>query len=241
MSTPERSVEPITITDDSILFPACLYGDTDSTREAWKNLAAEAWRAGTWDAVRPHIKLIPVHECPGPIIVWNRDRIIDTVVGDGDATWSTHESVWQLNWILEAFPVPYEELVREYERHFALVLDGMRDLWFFAGLLEAEPSLLPFLYEGFKIDNASQEVRDRVIQPFMRKFVHWLPDLMKLDDRIAIASGRTGVKYVGIGSRLYLFADLLYFDGKIDQSGLLELFTKRRGEEVVARLLEAFG
>jgi hypothetical protein len=212
-----------------------------STRASWKELVTEAWKDGGWDGVRGRIDLVSADEYPGPIIVWNYNWLIDVPNSRADATWSTTESVWQLNWILEQYPAPFEELVQDYERHFAFILDGMRDLWFCVGLLEGDCRFLPFMYLGFQIhDNPSEDLLARVVRPFLRAFARWLPDIMLLDDRIAAASRPDGVGYVGVASRLGIICDMLLADGKLDQHKIVNHYSKNR-EALVPLIMENYG
>lgn len=212
--------------------PRRFFGTTAATRQWWTEIVESAWTNGGWGDSLENLELVSIDSMPGPIIVWNIDRKVETT---GEAvTWSTDDAFWQVNWILESVPVDYDEFVRRPERHFRLVMDAMCHGWFCLGLLEGDPRFLPFLGE---VDTADEDMHKQVTRPFLRGFLRWLPALARLDDRIATASGRYGVNIVGVREQLWMIMDLLYFSGAISQEEWMHLLS-RPLDVVVTRLCE---
>jgi hypothetical protein len=199
---------------EDIELPQCLLGSTEETRRRWSSIAASAWEEASWARIVRELEFVPSRQTVGPIVVWNYDRLVETT--NEAASWRTTEDVWQFNWILECMPASYDELLAEHERHLRLVLEGMQHPWFCLGMLEGDPRFLPFLYQRYHVHRPSEHVRATVIRPILKRFLGHLPRLLHLDGRIAVASGRTGVEFVGIGARLPMFVDLLCYGGYVD-------------------------
>ena len=197
----------------SILIPKGLYGTTASTRHWWTDIAQTAWRNRGWRGALERLDLIPADLKPGPIVLWNYDHRVATT--NEPVLWSTQEDCWQLNWILESLPADYDDLLREPELHFHLVLDAMSFPWYCLALLEGDPRFLPFLYENYQVNQASDEVHQHVTRPFLRSFLRWLPQMVSLDGRIARASGQRGVEVVGVREQFGVFLDLAHYCGAI--------------------------
>jgi len=199
----------------TFLIPSGFFGTTAATKTWWTDIARKAWQETHWHGVLDELDLIPADSKPGPIVVWNYDRRDSKT--DVPGLWYTEKDCWQLNWILESLPADYDELLNQPELHLRLVLDAMKHPWFCLGMLEGDPRFLPFLYSGYKVHEAGEEVHERVTRPLLRAFLRRFSEIVTLDDRIATASGRFGVKVVGVREQMSAFLDLAKYCGALTE------------------------
>lgn len=207
------------MTRSSILFPKILFGSTDSTRRAWSEIATRAWENGGWHDVFCDSDLVEVQDESGPIIVWNDERRLESDCKP--LVWMTNTPIWQLNWILQILPASRDVLNRDIERHFQFVMDGLRHEWFAVGVLQGDSGYLPFIRKSLHLPTSSSVSEcNQFLIPFLKVFANWIPTLLQLDSRIAIANGRkkAGLKVVGLGQRLGLIGDLLWACGALPGS-----------------------
>ena len=220
--------------NECLAFPRCLFGSTQATRSAWREIAEAGWQAGSFEGIFSSLKMVPVHAYAGPIVVWNDKRRLESDCRP--IQFVTQSSMWQVNWLLEEHPAPYDEMLDNGMRHFRLILSGLNYAWFAMGLLQGDRRHLPFLH-GMLVGReiASIEVQRTVLRPFARAFTRWLGTMELLSDRIAIASGRKAIDVVGLASRIGLFVDIAYHCGCISEEEN-QLFLVQTGNSPVARL-----
>jgi hypothetical protein len=189
----------------SLLIPSGFFGTTEATSAWWTEIAQKAWRDKGWHGDLDRLELIPVDSKPGPINVWNYDRRSATWMEP--LRWQSEQECWQVNWILESWPADYDELEKDPELHQRLLFEAIKRPWYWLGMLNGDFRFLPFLRSAYQVNQAGDEFRERVTRPLLRAFIRQLPQLTPLDERIFIASGRSGLKAVGVRGQIGIWLD----------------------------------
>ncbi|MEX0717744.1 MAG: hypothetical protein WD066_14215 [Planctomycetaceae bacterium] len=223
--------------ESEILVPSLFFGSTAETKERWAEVIESVWEEGSWTAAHAALAdKVNILDSDEPIVVWNNDRLWAS--SNRPIPWRTDQPVWQMNWILEHPPAPFDELVANSEKHFALFLEGMRHLWFAIGLLEGDRTHLPFAFDFSEPGRIHARHDNEFQRRFLMPFIEWLPHMLPLDARIATASGRKGkgLELTGLARRLGFALDPFFLAGLISQPDVISLLTERDANEVVGQI-----
>ena len=176
----------------------------------------EAWESGDPASVFAELEMVAADSLPGPIIVWNNDRMLES-----NMKWVRYKSarpMWYFNLILEEPPVDVFELSKRDRWHHQMVLEGMEHCWYALGMFECDPRFLPLIYDIIHEQRDPPRTREEnllILKPWVEKMIRSLPALAELDGRICRATGRNGGSILpwGFSRSLGLFANVLRWLG----------------------------
>jgi hypothetical protein len=158
----------------TFLFPRILHGDAATVKRAWKKVVKQAWKAGSWGDLLTGLEMVPFHELPRPVCVgWLH----------GPARLHTGDAVWRMYRVGETLKdVALDDRdapdVEKMERLDTLMLAGAEHFWFILGLLENSCG-------SFNLGHwPRRRSEEDVHRDYPRAFVRWLPELLKIRDRL---------------------------------------------------------
>lgn len=198
-------------------WPSGLCGNSFTAHDAHRELILAAWNNNTWNPEVLALATRRVLNDQLPILVASLVKHIDspkvlrTLREDVDQ-WLGFESVWHLNWFFED-KLMLELIQQDSERFLEWLLRGMEHLWVCVSLL-GDVTALRSSYPQHFWPAKDGTIASAVAERFLSSISRALPLIAKIEDRIAVASGSTGLVQVPATTRFGMICDLLLFTGR---------------------------
>ncbi len=153
---------------ENLLIPQILFGSERQVQKAWRTIVRRAWKQKDWSEALSQLDTV------------SAEQIDALIVSSSPLMRSVHPDCWRMYIVGEAFKdialkamSPGPEGMDDFD---ALLLEGMKHLWFTTGLLEL----------GNGRFNLSHLPRSRpiidVLYDYVDHFACWLPQLVTLED-----------------------------------------------------------
>jgi hypothetical protein len=170
----------------SLVLPRILFGSERQVQKEWRKLVKQAWKRREWSSVVDDLETASATDL-GALVV-SSSRQLRTALPDCWRMYAVGEAFKKL--AMDAMP-PGPEGVDQFD---ALLLEGMKWLWFTIGLLEIGGG-------RFNLSNfpRSRPIID-VLYDYVDQFAYWLPELVELepllyDDLRMIAESTEGYRF----------------------------------------------